>query len=358
MTYQDVLLYYFSGTGNSYRVACWMAEAARENGLASQVKAIDSSNPAEEIHAGQLIGLLCPTHAFTAPWAMIRFALSLPHAQGVVDAFVILTRGGSLIGKRVLPGMEGTGAYLLALILALKGYRVHGASGLDMPVTWTVVMPGLSQESAEEIIQQVKPRALDFFQSILAGKTRWHGFIPLAIGLALLPLSVMYLCMGRFFLAKLFYASNRCNGCGLCARSCPVQAVKMRGKTPYWTLSCESCTRCMNFCPQQAVEASYPFGLALMYLSGVSVVALALDWLAQYATVAMGWKGTWVESIITYPYTVLLIVVAYVLFWWAMRLPILNALVTFLTPTRFYRRYHEPGTRITALTLKDKNSHE
>ena len=88
MRYQKATFYFLSGTGNSYRVVAWMAEAATVTGLPVTLRPIESARPAEEIGPGEaaptpiLIGLTMPTHGFTAPWAMLRFALRLPRGAG------------------------------------------------------------------------------------------------------------------------------------------------------------------------------------------------------------------------------------------------------------------------------------
>lgn len=326
-----------------------MAEAARARGMNAETTAIDALRPQDAAGgAGQLIGLICPTHAFCAPWSMLRWAAALPNGRGA-RAFSVMTRGGMKFGKLNIPGLEGSGAYVLALILRLKGYRVVGAIGLDMPVNWTILMPGQAKEPVEAIIARTKARAAAFIEALLDGKKRFHGFIPLALGLALSPITLLYLVMGRFFLAKLNYASAACDGCGLCARSCPVQAIRMHGKgkgRPYWTFLCESCARCINYCPKSAVEASYPFGALAVFFTSIPLAGYVLDGLARWFTQAAGLKGTLVELVIDYPYKLLSLAAAYGLFNLALRVPQINRLLTLATPTHYYRRYREPGTKL------------
>lgn len=218
----NLLVYYFTGTGNSLRVAQWMVELARGRGLAAKAVAVDAAVPVEELTGvGQLVGVVGPTHGFTAPWWMIRFALRLPRAHGEA-AFTLFNRAGMQFGQVAVPGLEGTAAYLIALLLWLKGYRVRGATGMDMPSNWTVIHPSLSQASVAAIIARAKPRVEGFLGQMLDGRTAFRSLLPLLLGILLIPVSLAYLLMGRFFLSKLFFASGRCNGCGVCARSCPV----------------------------------------------------------------------------------------------------------------------------------------
>ena len=79
MSYRGATFYFYTGTGNSYRVAAWMANAARDAGASATLRPVESSCPAEEVGEGEtaLLGLVMPTHGFTAPWPMLRFAFLL-----------------------------------------------------------------------------------------------------------------------------------------------------------------------------------------------------------------------------------------------------------------------------------------
>lgn len=343
--YTELLVYYFTGTGNSLLVSEWMADAARERGIPAQVAALGAAHPEVEIRGTrQLVGVVGPTHAFTTPWPVLRFALSLPRGKGA-HAFTLATRGGTQTGRGFIPGLEGTAASLTALILRLKGYRVRGAAGIDMPSNWTVVYPGPSPAGAAAVAARARPKVEGFAARLLAGETAFGSWLPLLLGILLLPVSLGYLVLGRFFLARLFYASPRCDGCGACARSCPVGAIQMKrllGQElrPFWTFACVSCMHCHNFCPKGAVEASYPLGVLLFSLANIPIAAFLLDLLGRWAAGAAGLKGGAIDWILQYPFKLLAIAAGYRLFWLALRLPLFNRLVTLLTPPHYYARYH------------------
>ncbi|HIQ00840.1 MAG TPA: (4Fe-4S)-binding protein [Anaerolineales bacterium] len=346
--YQRATLYFYSGTGNSYRVTAWMAEAAGDTGTAVTVRPIGSARPAEEVGRGEgtLLVLVMPTHGFTAPWAMLRFALRLPRRPRT-HALVVATRAGLKVGSVFTPGIEGTGTYLIALILALKGYHIRGATGVDMPSNWIALHPGLSPQAVTEIVARAREKVARFTSVILSGGHRFTGWLPLLIGLYFFHISLAYLLIGRLFLARLLFASDRCTGCGLCAERCPNRAIEMRGsgsrRRPYWTFRCESCMRCIGYCPIRAVEANYLLGVgAYLLAAAVPTTALLAGLTARVPALAfLNRAPRWVlESLLA----LAVLGLAYPLAHLALGVPWVSRFFTLAAPTRYYRRYHEPET--------------
>ncbi|HEC34063.1 MAG TPA: (4Fe-4S)-binding protein [Chloroflexi bacterium] len=353
MTYREATLYFYTGTGNSYRVATWLAEAARDAGAAVTLRPIGAARPVEEIGQGEsaLLGLVMPTHGFTAPWAMLRFALRLPRRRST-RAVVIATRARGKIGPLFTPGIEGTATCLIALILALKGYRVRGVTGVDMPSNWIAVHPGFSAGTVASIKARAREKVARFSDAILSGGRRFTGWLPLLIGLYFFHISLAYLLLGRLFLAKMFFASERCTGCGLCAAHCPNHAIEMRGcgkhLRPYWTFRCESCMRCMGYCPTRAVEANYLLGIGVYLLAALIPTTALLAWLTARAPALAFLSGTprWVlESV----YALVALGLLYPLLHFLLGVGWINRFFTFITPTHYYRRYHEPEATLKEL---------
>ncbi len=351
-----------TGTGNSFRTATWIAEAARRQGTEARVIPYERACVEKEVEAGpgELLGIVMPTHAFTSPWPILRFALGLPRGRGT-HAFVTPTRGSVRIGRVCLPGSECTAGYLVALILWLRGYSVRGVRGIDMPLNWMSLIPGLHPKNVEVIRSRAQGQVSEFMEPILSGSRcfRWGSFAHLLFGLLLLPISVMYLLFGRFFLSKLFFANFRCNGCGLCVENCPNGALRMWGKDPgrpYWTYSCESCMRCMGYCPEQAVEAGHSVGVILYYVTAVPMSTYVLNLLDDSIPWLANLKGTGAEWILQYPYFLFSMFLAYWLLTHLIRIPLINRAFTYTTLTHLYRRYHEPDTALRDIKVRKDGS--
>ena len=212
-------------------------------------------------------------------------------------------------------------------------------------------MPGAPLEKVRVAVTEAREKTATFMDGFLAGERRFLAWPSALVALALSPIAVGYLLLGRFFLAKLFFASDRCIGCGQCAEHCPWHAIKMMEKAekrrPYWTFNCESCMRCMAFCPTQAIEAGHSWGVLLGALTFIPVASWLLNVVTRHIPALADVRGLlWV--FLQYGYILLAFVIGYALFTLLLRAPIINRFFTVTTLTHYYRRYHEPET-----TLKD-----
>lgn len=349
-----------SGTGNTFRVASWIRNQLAQKNIATHIHSIKSKSAAhiQTSRKNELIGFLMPTHGFTAPWLMIKFALFLPFGRWN-HAFVVATRAGTKFGRLFLPGIAGSTCFLISLILFLKGYLVRGVASFDMPSNWMSLHPGFKKVNAGAIIERTKPLVSDFIQRISTGKLNWLTINNLyeLIWTALLSfISILYLIIGRFTLAKIWFTNNGCNGCKLCERHCPVNAIKMVGRRnpkPYWKYNCESCMRCMAYCPTKAIEASQPLLIAFVMISFFpfsNYVLSAARSLLPDMSINLPWAAQFALDLF---FIYLSFFLSYYIFYFLTRIPWINTLMTYTTGTHFYRRYHEPETNIRALSHND-----
>jgi hypothetical protein len=91
------------------------------------------------------------------------------------------------------------------------------------------------------------------------------------------------------------------------------------------------------------VEAGHSWGVLLYY-----AVSVPTGWLGAYLLAS--WSP-WVQSWGMLPVALLMIPLCYLAFWRLLRIRAVNALFTWTTLTHYYRRYHEPGTRLIDLEV-------
>lgn len=163
--------------------------------------------------------------------------------------------------------------------------------------------------------------------------------------IATIPISPLYLFIGRYILPKLYFYSTKCNGCGICQSKCPVKAIKMVGNRPYWTFRCESCQRCINFCPNKAVQASLPYLILVM----LAFSTIYDKWISQklYSVIAStGDFAGIISFIILNVLCALFLYITYPLLHMLLRIRFINVILAYTSITRYYGRYREPDTRI------------
>lgn len=344
--FEKLYVFFMTGTGNSYKVGGWFAEVAVKLGVSVQRQQIRTEKLSITPDAKTLCAFTLPTHGFTAPLLVLKEIIRMPRGEGA-SAVILPSRAGTRIQGVSLPGMEGTAGYLTALLLYLKGYKVRGVMGVDMPSNWTAVHWGLSKENAEFIIAAAEPRVKHFAKTVLMGKVYFDGIIPLAFGIWLIPVSLGYLVMAQFILAKLFFASDKCLGCGLCAKNCPKQAIKMTGtikKRPYWTYACDSCMACMNYCPARAVEASPILAIIFYYLTSVPAAAYLLK----------SFSVEQAAGLLQYVYILIAVYLSHLFLHTVLGWRIFSIILSRLSHTFYFRRYHAP--EVTAKEFYNKKN--
>lgn len=335
-------VHYLSGTGNSRRCAAWFAEEATTAGREVTLAPIEAGPP---MGSGPLMVAL-PTHGFTVPWAMMKWLAQVPRSPGD-PAWVLCTRAGIKTGPWHPPGAGCSAPFVAAALLAARGYRVRGAMSVNMPSNWMSFHPPQAERSTRAVVEHAEPIVRRFARAMLAGKRRWLSLnllYELTLGLALAPVSAVYLAMGRIFLGKLFMANPKCNGCGLCAQSCPVGAIEMKGERPYWTWHCESCMRCMAFCPHGGIDCSHGWALAATALTMLpALLFFVAPWLFP---TPLAW-ALGIAAFIAWNYVGMF--AGYALFARLILRPSWNRAAWRTALWRRFRRYREPDTKLRDL---------
>lgn len=347
--FDKLVIYYFTGTGNALAVANWISEISAIKKIHFEIKKITPSLQVDnkDFAGNALIGFCYPTHGFNAPPVVIDFLLRFP--KGTNPVFLLNTRAGMKISKLFMPGLSGLAQLFPALILMLKGFTIAGLQPMDLPSNWISIHPGLRKKVVDSIFRRCEKITKKFAEKILTGEKVFKGLISLPIDLLISPISAAYYLLGRFALAKTFVAGSSCNGCSLCEKECPVNAIKMINHRPFWTRKCESCMHCMNSCPRRSIQTPHLFVAVIWWLVFFVLPLFILkDMLHLNPGEARFYNLIFdVVTIVTgFP----IIFFSYYILHFLMKYRFFNVLIEFTSLTRFkfWRRYSAPKIFIKA----------
>ena len=276
------VIHYYSATGNTARAAGLVEERLKAAGWEVAMASIAvHSAPPEGMP--ELTVLAFPVWAWAPPHFVLDYARRLPQAKGA-RAAVLSVCGG--FGAQAAEEAERT--------LRSRGYEVACSGEAVYPDNWTLAMGPPTGEALEKALERGDGAARAFAEGLLSesppkfrcgvGHKAWSW-----------PISILFRTFGRRFLGKAFAADDRCTGCGWCASTCPVRAIRMEGipVRPRWNASCAGCYRCINLCPEQAIQISVP--LLAIHLGtnlAATVTCLgAIGWIHRQLATLPGWAA-------------------------------------------------------------------
>jgi ferredoxin len=277
---QKLVIFFFSGTGNAKRIALWLYELARENGIECHINNIDHYSFAvhNSIDKDAAIIFISPIHGFNYPKITLDFIRKFP--AGTNRILLMNTRAGMKMGNWITPGLTGIAFFISSFWLRNKGYKIIGQIPYNMPSNWISLHPALNEHTIKFIHQAMNGKVKLHFRMLMEGKKMFLSRKEIIQDILISPISLLYYFIGRFIIAKTFYADSNCDGCGICMKECPVAAIHKIENRPFWTVSCESCMRCMNFCPQKAIQTSHGL-LALTFVLYSVIISLVYSYVFQ-----------------------------------------------------------------------------
>jgi ferredoxin len=347
--FDQIKIYYFSGTGNAKKVTGWITDVAKNSGYKPEVNNIAETNVRDiKPVPNSLIGIISPTHGFNFPPLVLNFIFRFPRSKGNIALFMINTRAGMKLSKIFLPGLSGIAQLLAALVLILKGYKIVGMRPIDLPSNWISLHPGIKATVVDSMFTKCKRQSEAFINKILDGKRNYRSLFDILQDLLVSPIAFGYYFVGRFMLAKTFYAARSCDNCGLCISQCPVKAISLVQNRPFWSYRCESCMKCMNSCVNKSIQTAHGFFIGFLFLFyGVILVAAYTFFDRQAFTFITGDSlySALLRFIFEASAVFLTLIITYRLVHFLRRFRYFDYLIYYTSFTRFnfWRRYKAPS---------------
>ena len=240
-----VIIYYFSGTGNTEKVAREYESALIGEGHEVTLASLPLSYEeiaATNVETYDLIGIGYPIHAFNAPEVVIKFAKALPKLEEKKRVFVFKTSGEPV-------RMSDVSSLKLESVLRKRGYSIENEYQYVMPYNiifrhddaavykmWTTAKAVIPID-VREILSgtQSRPKKVAFGPLIAGALRIEHGYAHVN--------------------AKFYKVKKNCVHCNLCVKTCPTKNIKVNdnGKIKFGT-DCTMCMRCSFNCPVNAID--------------------------------------------------------------------------------------------------------
>jgi ferredoxin len=238
-----MVIYYFSGTGNSLAVAKRLADNLGE-GVELRSIAGYENDPNVKVDE-DLLGLIFPVQFVNAPQIVQNF---LRKMEFKTDPYIF-----AMATCNAVPGFS---LFTIKRMLEQKGKQLALGFAIDMPGNAIVGKIDLTSPPEEQkrrltnaevklssVIQMIKERR--------RGLIEGHNSLKLHIESFLMSTYIQYLYRPE----KRFRAQKNCSHCGTCIRVCPVNNISMDAKdNPIWGKYCVHCLACFHWCPKQAIN--------------------------------------------------------------------------------------------------------
>ena len=249
------MIFYFSGTGNTRWVAKEMAKAVGEE-LLFIPDLIREGRYEFALGEQERIGLCFPTHGWQVPRLVREFIARLRFDGLSHQTFCwALTTCGDNMGETMT---------ILNRDLARNKALTHEGGTLQAESVFSVIMPesyvclpfmktdteereamkiDVARHQLPHIIQMIKERRRGIEELDKGGTPRLYSYV-----------------IGEYFNKRMVHDrkftvdTQKCIGCGKCAKVCPVDNIQ--GTPPAWLHNgrCTSCLACYHYCPVHAIN--------------------------------------------------------------------------------------------------------
>lgn len=234
---------YFSGTGNSLQVAKDINKELKD----FELYKISSIVSEEKIRIeGKVLGMVFPVFYARLPLIVEQVLKKLEISKDTY-IFAIATYGGAPAEVLIK----------LKKILQDKSAQLNSGFLIKMPRNNIFAYSSISTKKQNELFKIEKKKVENISSIIRARKNNKCEKSKLMIDIFFDRASIQItdkIVENLHFRDEYFWVDEKCNGCKICEKICPVNNIKFNGNKPIWQHNCEQCAACIQYCPKQAIQ--------------------------------------------------------------------------------------------------------
>jgi MinD superfamily P-loop ATPase len=231
-------IYYFSGTGNSFKVA---KDLNSQLGDSNLVRISKKNLAITQDILSEKIGIVYPIYFSGIP-AMVKRFLEDLQVNKDTYIFTVATFGGSM--EISFDQIDD--------ILSKKGSHISASFKIAMPGSYQILYDVNSEEKQTKLFNNEKEQILKISASI--NKNEIDNLNGKVKGIKKALCELIYSAFKPYTKDKNFWTTEKCNGCGTCSKVCPASNIEMLNGKPQWKHQCEACMACMQWCPQKSIQ--------------------------------------------------------------------------------------------------------
>ena len=228
-------IYYFSGTGNSLKIAKDLSNNLQDSNI---IRICEANKELTSDTLSEKIGFIFPV-----------YYRGLPH---MVESFI---KNLKVNPKTYFFAIANFGSYAALTFQQID--KLLNSKGTTLSANFSIAMPGNmwfmyyphSKEDYTNRINDQNAKTVNIAKNI-----RNNIKTEIVIVKNSISEEKMYLDFNPNVTVKNFWADSKCTGCGICSKVCPAKNIEIINNKPLWENHCEQCLACLHWCPTEAIQ--------------------------------------------------------------------------------------------------------